>query len=247
MGRESFLHEREHGVVDMLLLLATVCLAVVTWSYVSEATSAPLWKFYLGLAVIVASRARGVDATPTMGGLDPASDGRMDDRRAAPAGVHRSRSGALGLRDDRHDRRDAVGSRPRFASRVRRPNGGLIDRLTPIGRTGVRPPITRDPSFGLRHCWSSLTKLGFSVLPRLHLRAKRQLFRWQEAAGNVQAPLQQLIALELAGLAGHEPQYRDLQAARKKTQWLETAGSVAVVFLKIGIRDERPARLMAAT
>lgn len=79
------------------------------------------------------------------------------------------------------------------------------------------------------------------------MRAKRQLFRWQEAAGNVQAPLQQLIARELAGLAGHEPQYRDLQAARKKTQWLETAGSVAVVFLKIGIRDERPARLMAAT
>jgi hypothetical protein len=90
------LSQKEHGVVDMLLLSATVCLAVVMWSYISEATGAPLWKFYLGLAVS-ASRAWGVDGTPEMGDLDPASDGRMDDRRAAPAGVHRCRAGALGL------------------------------------------------------------------------------------------------------------------------------------------------------
>jgi hypothetical protein len=51
VGRESLLHEREHGVVDMLLLLATVCLAVVTWSYVPEATIVPLWKIYLSIAV----------------------------------------------------------------------------------------------------------------------------------------------------------------------------------------------------
>jgi hypothetical protein len=49
--RESLLHEREHGVVDMLLLLGTVCLAVVTWAYVSEATGVALWKFYLGIAL----------------------------------------------------------------------------------------------------------------------------------------------------------------------------------------------------
>ena len=51
MGRESLLYEREPGVVDMLLLLGTVCLAVVTRSYVSEATSVAPWKFYLGIAV----------------------------------------------------------------------------------------------------------------------------------------------------------------------------------------------------
>ena len=35
----------------MLLLLGTVCLAVVTWSYVSEATGVAPWKFDLGVTV----------------------------------------------------------------------------------------------------------------------------------------------------------------------------------------------------
>jgi hypothetical protein len=35
----------------MLLLLGIVCLAVVTWSYVSEATGVAPWKFDLGVTV----------------------------------------------------------------------------------------------------------------------------------------------------------------------------------------------------
>jgi hypothetical protein len=45
--------EREHNLADVLMLLAVVCLAVVTWSYLTTAAGVPLWKSYTSVALTV--------------------------------------------------------------------------------------------------------------------------------------------------------------------------------------------------
>jgi hypothetical protein len=45
--------ERDHSAVDVVMLLAVVCLALVTWSYLGEAASVPLWKSYASVALAV--------------------------------------------------------------------------------------------------------------------------------------------------------------------------------------------------
>jgi SPW repeat len=43
--------EREHGVVDIVMVLAIVSLALFTWSYFSGAGNVSLWKLYTGIAI----------------------------------------------------------------------------------------------------------------------------------------------------------------------------------------------------
>jgi hypothetical protein len=43
--------EREHGVTDLATLLAIICLALVTWSYLSDAAGVPPWKLYMSVAI----------------------------------------------------------------------------------------------------------------------------------------------------------------------------------------------------
>jgi hypothetical protein len=45
------LGDREHSIADLVMLLAIVCLALVTWSHVVDAAGAPPWKLYTTLAV----------------------------------------------------------------------------------------------------------------------------------------------------------------------------------------------------
>jgi hypothetical protein len=50
MGLEGF-REREHGIADLVMLLAIVFLAVLAWSCLSDAAIVPLWKLYISIAV----------------------------------------------------------------------------------------------------------------------------------------------------------------------------------------------------
>jgi hypothetical protein len=43
--------ERNHSVADVVMLLAVVCLAIVTWSHLGDAASVPLWKAYASVAL----------------------------------------------------------------------------------------------------------------------------------------------------------------------------------------------------
>jgi hypothetical protein len=43
--------ERHHSVTDVVMVLAVVCLALVTWSYLGDAASVPLWKPYASVAL----------------------------------------------------------------------------------------------------------------------------------------------------------------------------------------------------
>ncbi len=45
--------ERHHSVADVVMVLAVVCLALVTWSYLGDAASVPLWKPYASVALAV--------------------------------------------------------------------------------------------------------------------------------------------------------------------------------------------------
>jgi hypothetical protein len=45
--------ERHDSVADVVVVLAAVCLALVTWSYLGDAASVPLWKPYASVALIV--------------------------------------------------------------------------------------------------------------------------------------------------------------------------------------------------
>jgi uncharacterized membrane protein len=45
--------ERHHSVADVVMVLAAVCLALVTWSYLGAAASVPLWKPYASVALAV--------------------------------------------------------------------------------------------------------------------------------------------------------------------------------------------------
>jgi hypothetical protein len=50
-ARLERLGERHHGVADAVVVLAVVCLALVTWSYLGDAASVPQWKSYAGVAL----------------------------------------------------------------------------------------------------------------------------------------------------------------------------------------------------
>src|ERR1700688_276314 len=43
--------ERDYGIADGVMLLSAVCVAVVTWNYLSGISAVPLWKFYCGVGV----------------------------------------------------------------------------------------------------------------------------------------------------------------------------------------------------
>jgi hypothetical protein len=43
--------DREHNLVDLVVILAAVCLAVATWSYLSDAAGVPIWKSYLSVVI----------------------------------------------------------------------------------------------------------------------------------------------------------------------------------------------------
>ncbi len=45
--------DREHGAVDLLVLLATVCLALATWAYLADTSSVPPWKAFVSVAITV--------------------------------------------------------------------------------------------------------------------------------------------------------------------------------------------------
>jgi hypothetical protein len=50
VGLEGF-GEREHGIADAVLLLAVVCLALMTWSFLADVAGVPLWKPFASTAV----------------------------------------------------------------------------------------------------------------------------------------------------------------------------------------------------
>ena len=43
--------DREHGAVDLLVLLATVCLALATWVYLADTSSVQPWKAFVSVVV----------------------------------------------------------------------------------------------------------------------------------------------------------------------------------------------------
>jgi hypothetical protein len=43
--------ERDHGIADGVMLLSTLCVAVVTWNYLPRISALPMWKFYCGVGV----------------------------------------------------------------------------------------------------------------------------------------------------------------------------------------------------
>jgi hypothetical protein len=43
--------DREHGVPDLLVLLATVCLALATWASLAETSSVPAWKSFISVII----------------------------------------------------------------------------------------------------------------------------------------------------------------------------------------------------
>jgi hypothetical protein len=43
--------DREHGVVDLLVLLATVGLALATWADLAETSSVPAWKSFASVTI----------------------------------------------------------------------------------------------------------------------------------------------------------------------------------------------------
>ena len=45
--------DREHSVVDLLVLLATVCLALATWGYLADTSSVPPWKASISVVITV--------------------------------------------------------------------------------------------------------------------------------------------------------------------------------------------------
>jgi hypothetical protein len=45
--------ERHHSVADVVTVLAVVCLALVTWSYLGDTARVPLWKPYASVALAV--------------------------------------------------------------------------------------------------------------------------------------------------------------------------------------------------
>jgi hypothetical protein len=52
VGLETF-GERRHSVADLVMVLAAVCLALVTWSCLGDAAGVPLWKPYASVGVAV--------------------------------------------------------------------------------------------------------------------------------------------------------------------------------------------------
>jgi hypothetical protein len=44
---------RGHSIVDLLVLLATVCLALATWAYLDDIPSVPPWKAFVSVAITV--------------------------------------------------------------------------------------------------------------------------------------------------------------------------------------------------
>jgi hypothetical protein len=49
--RPELAYERDHGVVDGLTLLTSLCLAVAIWGYLANASTASPWKFYGGVGL----------------------------------------------------------------------------------------------------------------------------------------------------------------------------------------------------
>jgi hypothetical protein len=49
--RSEMPEERDHGIADGVMLLTSLCVAVVTWGYLAKIPGAPLWKFYGGVAL----------------------------------------------------------------------------------------------------------------------------------------------------------------------------------------------------
>jgi hypothetical protein len=45
--------DRDHSAADVVMVLAVICLALVTWSYLGEAASVPLWKSYASVTLSV--------------------------------------------------------------------------------------------------------------------------------------------------------------------------------------------------
>jgi len=43
--------ERKHSVADIMVLLAAVCVALVTWSSLTDVARVPLWKSYIGVVI----------------------------------------------------------------------------------------------------------------------------------------------------------------------------------------------------
>jgi hypothetical protein len=72
--------DRDHSVADVIMVLAVICLALVTWSYLGEAASVPLWKSYA--SVIRAFGTCRPDPPASLGHRNEISVRRMDDRSA---------------------------------------------------------------------------------------------------------------------------------------------------------------------
>jgi hypothetical protein len=45
--------DREHSVVDLLVLLATVCLALATWGCLADTSGVPPWKAFISVVITV--------------------------------------------------------------------------------------------------------------------------------------------------------------------------------------------------
>jgi hypothetical protein len=45
--------DREHSAVDLLVLSATVCLALATWAYLADTSAVPPWKAFVSVVITV--------------------------------------------------------------------------------------------------------------------------------------------------------------------------------------------------
>jgi hypothetical protein len=44
--------ERDHGLTDGVMLLASLCIAVMTWSSLARISAVPMWRLYCGVGPI---------------------------------------------------------------------------------------------------------------------------------------------------------------------------------------------------
>lgn len=49
--RPELPEERDHGVADGVMLLASLSMSVATWSYLANISTTPPWKFYGGVGL----------------------------------------------------------------------------------------------------------------------------------------------------------------------------------------------------
>lgn len=74
--RPELPNERGHGLADGVMLLAILCVVILTWGSLARSSAVPVWKFHCGVGVVfvlalagLTRRARWADTIKLMMGI----------------------------------------------------------------------------------------------------------------------------------------------------------------------------------